>query len=420
MNKIFLAKEAFLQIFNKIIWRFSKKDVYLDFASSTPIDFRVLLAMLFSYTYYANPGAIHKKGLLVKNKINESRSKIAKFINSKPQEIIFTSGGTEGNNLAILGSIWHAVYDLGIKKPHVIISEIEHSATRSLVKQLEQDCVIDATYILPDENGLLNPKDIKDAIRQNTCIISIHFVNNETGTIQPIKEISKVIKQYKKNFKDQYLLLHTDCAQATAYLPINVEKLGVDMLSFNGQKIYGPRSAGVLYVKNNAKIRPIFVGGNQEFGLRPGTESLPNCVGLAKACEIAGLQMDKDYFRLKDLRNYFISLLKDLPGVYIYAKDVDVSPHILTVEIENTFSESLLLYLDARNIFVSSKSACRNDDPDESYVLKALKNARIERQADFVDEMGAIRFSMGRKTTKKEIDYVVKNLKQVLEILRKS
>lgn len=410
--------QVFGVLFNKIKKLFIKS-VYLDFASSTPIEKSVISAMNDSYGLFANPSAIHSQGILAKNKINQSRNKIASFINCRADEIVFTSGGTEGNNLAILGSVEYAIHDLKIQKPHVVISEIEHSATRSLVKRLEQDNIIEATYVLPDENGLINPKDVKNSLRENTCIVSIHFVNNETGTVQPIKEISKIIRNYRKNSNNKYLLFHTDSAQATAYLKINTESLGVDMLSFNGQKLYGPRGSGVLFIKKGLKIRPVFYGGDQEFGLRPGTESLPNCVGLAKACEIASNRMFKDRERLLSLRKYFISKLKEIPDLYIYAENVEVSPHILTIEIKDTFSESLLLYLDSRGIFVSNKSACRSDDPDESYVLRALKNARIGEQQDFVDENGAIRFSMGRTTTKSDIDFVVKNLKDVLKILKK-
>lgn len=393
------------------------KEVYLDYASSTPIDRVVSLAMHKAESFFANPSALHKKGVFARKKIEESRAVVANFINARVEEIIFTSGGTEGNNLAIYGALWQAIYEDGIKKPHVIISEIEHSATRSLVKQLETDGVIEASYILPDENGTIDPKNIREKIKDNTVIVSIHMVNNEIGTIEPIKDIAKTIRHYKKQNQKSLPLFHTDAAQATAYLKIDVKSLGVDMLSFNGQKIYGPRSSGVLFVNKNIKIRPIFIGGNQEFGLRPGTESLPNIVGLAKACEIAKLRMDTDGKRLYDLQKYFKQELKKIPNLFIYADNAFVAPHIIAIEIKNTFSEALVLYLDSKGIYVASKSACRTDDPDESYVLNAVKNAIIDSQITDVEQNGAVRFSLGRNTKKSDIDYAVQSLKQVLQTL---
>lgn len=390
-----------------------KRKVYLDNASSTPIDKRVIRSMRRSEGLFANPSSIHKLGIIARNAIEDSRKKVAQFINSHTDEIIFTSGGTEGDNLAILGTIYASPYE----KPHIIVSEIEHSAVISLVKNLEKQNKIDATYIKVDENGLVNPRDIRDAILEKTILISVHLVNNEIGTLEPIREIVKAVRHYKKhNNKDIYPIVHTDAAQATSYIEINVDNLGVDLLSFNGQKIYGPHGIGALYIKRSTPIKPVFIGGNQESGLRPGTEQVSQIVGLAKACQITKSRIEKDFNKISELRNYLISKIQQIPNTNIHAKDCPVSPHIISAEFENIPSETLVLYLDARGIYVSNKSACRSDDPNESYVLNAIKNAKIEKQ-EGINENGSIRFSLGRSTTKKDIDYVFRNLKEIIKKL---
>lgn len=410
---------------------FGRKSVYLDNASATSTDRAVLREIHIAGKLFANPSAIHKLGVLAHQKIQQSRFILANFIGAHTDEIIFTASGTESDNLAILGAIKSAQKN-GITKPHIITSSIEHSAVIGLIEKLESENEISATYLPVDENGLVDVKNIQNSINENTILISVHLVNNEIGTLEPIKEISKIIRRKKldteknKNKLNQiYPLLHTDAAQATAYIQINVNQLGVDMLSFNGQKMYGPKGIGVLYVKRGTPIEPVFIGGDQEFKLRPGTESLVQISGLAMACSITKKRFAQDFENLTKLRNYFISKLESLEGeldikINIYAKNVPVSPHILMTEFENIFSESLVLYLDARSIYVSSKSACKADNPNESYVLKALKYAKIGEQeaANKFLEHGSVRFSLGRNTTKNDIDYVIKNLKEILQILK--
>lgn len=404
---------------------FGRKSVYLDNASATPTDRAVLHEMHTLEMLFANPSAIHKLGVLAHQKIQQSRFIVANFIGAHTDEIIFTASGTESDNLAILGVIKKAQKN-GITKPHIITSGIEHSAVIGLIEKLEKEKEISATYLSVDENGLVDVKNIQESINENTVLVSVHLVNNEIGTLEPVKDIVKTVHSYKKNQSSKtYPLVHTDACQATAYVEINVNRLGVDMLSFNGQKMYGPKGIGALYIKRGTPIEPVFVGGDQEFKLRPGTESLTQIAGLAMACSMTKKRLDKDFENLTNLRNYFVSELESLEGkigikINIYAKNVPVSPHILMTEFENIFSESLVLYLDSRGIYVSSKSACKADNPNESYVLKALKYAKIDEQeaTSNVLEQGSVRFSLGRNTTKNDIDYVIKNLKEILQILK--
>lgn len=402
------------------------REVYVDNASATKTDDLVLYAMHQSDKHenrlYANPGGLHKLSILARQRLDLARKAVADFMGAHTDEVVFTASGTEGDNLAILGAIKSAQQN-GITKPHIIISEIEHSAVIGLVQSLEQENNISATYLQVDENGLVDVKNIAEFLNENTILISIHLVNNEIGTLEPVKEIVKVVRNYKKNKNTQdvnnvYPLVHTDACQATAYIEINVNQLGIDLLTFNGQKMYGPKGIGALFIKRGTPIKPVFIGGNQEFGMRPGTESLPQIVGLAKACEITKKRQTKDFENLNILRNYFILELEKIEGCTVHAKNIPVSPHIINAEFKNISSETLLLYLDARGIYASNKSACKMDDPNESYVLKAIKHAKIDEQEGKVDDFGSIRFSLGRDTNKNDIDYVIKNLKEILNILK--
>lgn len=405
---------------------YTKRQVYLDTASATQTDKSVILAMYEAESLFANPSSLHRLGVLARNEVENSRGVVAKFINAHADEIIFTSSGTEGNNLAILGAIKSAKLK-GIHKPHIIVSEIEHSAVIGLVQKLESKNEISASYLPVDQNGLVDLEVLPELINENTILISVHLVNNEIGTLEPIKEIVKIARNYKKhkNINDTvsvYPLVHTDACQATAYIEINVNQLGVDMLSFNGQKMYGPKGVGVLFIKRGTPIKPVFIGGEQEFGIRPGTESLPLITGLARACSIASIRQEGDFEMLTDLRNYFITEIEKIPATtffaFVYAKNVLVSPHIINVEFKNISSETLLLYLDSRGIYASNKSACKSGGEGESHVLKAIKHAKIGIQEGDLDDFGSIRFSLGRDTTKKDLDYVIRNLKEVLNILK--
>ncbi len=289
------------------------------------------------------------------------------MLNCQKREIIFTSGLTEANNLALLGV-----------KGSLVISAIEHS---SIIEGNK------ATVIGVDNNGLVNLEELKKAITAETILISIHLVNNEIGTIEPIQEIAKIVRDARKKFGTQ-ILLHTDACQASL-LPLHVEKLGVDMMTLDGHKIYGPRGVGMLYVKRGVKLEPIIFGGGQEKGLRSGTENVPGIMGFALALEIADKLRDKEFKRLGELKNFFI---KELKGIKINGSPEKTSPHILNISIPGIDNEFFVLKLDAKGIECSTKSACLRDE-DESYVLRAIG----------ADSRTSIRFSFGRSTSKNDL-----------------
>ncbi|MFA5933936.1 MAG: cysteine desulfurase family protein [Candidatus Paceibacterota bacterium] len=394
--------------------------VYLDCAAATPVDKEVEKAMQpYMGKLYANPGGLHKEGVEAKNALVSARASIASILFARPEEIIFTSGGTESDNLAVLGIVTSYKLQVTKKKPHIVTTNIEHSAVREVCKFLEENKMAEVTYVPVESNGIVDPKKIRSALKGNTVLVSVMYVNNEIGTIQPISEIAKSIRHFKKLRRGDgiYPLFHTDAAQAIAYLPVRVDRLGVDLLSCNGAKIYGPKGVGFLYVKKSTPIKSMLHGGNQEYDLRAGTENMPGIIGIAKALEICEKLKEKESNRLTKLRNYFIEQIKKhIPEAVLNGDQITRLPNNVNISIPQIDSELLVLELDACGIAVSSKSACKSDDPDESYVISAL---RIGGKPGFPQEEGSVRFSMGRQTTKQDIDYTLKTLKQIIVKIKK-
>jgi cysteine desulfurase len=402
----------------------SHKKIYLDYASATPIDKEVQKKMSFyDSCFFANPSSIHSSGVKVNGVINEARKKIADLLFVNKNEIIFTSSGTESNALAILGLINN--YELVNKKqeseykiPHIITTVIEHPSILENCKMLEEFGRAEVTYVSVGKNGIVDPKNIKDAIKENTILVSVMYANNEIGTIQPIQEIAKEIRHSKKTnnklIKD-YPFFHTDSCQAMNYLPINnIEKLGVDMISFNSSKIYGPKGIGVLYKSNKINIYPLYKGGGQEFGLRSGTENVSLIVGIAEALEKTSRIKEKESIRLISIRDYAIDKLLELSDskfkIILNGDKVNRLPNNINISISNISSELLVIELDAKSIEVSEKSACHSSDENSSYVIKSIR--KICKKGN--EEEGSLRISLGRQTTKKDIDVLVKNLSKIL------
>jgi cysteine desulfurase len=359
------------------------RNIYLDHASA-------------ALGNEANPSAIHELGVKEKGKLENARKTVASILGALPDEVIFTSGATESNNLAILGSL----------KGHIVTTNIEHASVLETAKHKDG-----VTFVEVEPSGIVDPRKIKKAIRPNTVLVSVMYANNEIGTIQPIKEIAKEIRHYNKINKkerEQKVLFHTDATQAVNYLPMNVEQLGVDLMSFNAAKIYGPKGVGALYKRRKVKLTPIMHGGNQEFGLRPGTENVGGATALAKALEITEKIKKSEVVRLTKLRDYFIKKL-NLP---LNGDTAARLPNNINITVPNIPSDLLVIELSARGIMASAKSACKAGDGKASYVISAI-NPKI-RETD-----GSLRFSLGRETTKKEIDQTLKALKEILQKLKK-
>jgi len=404
----------------------------MDYASSAPTDRGVLRVMRKAESeIFANPGSLHHPAVLAKKAVEESRIKIANVLGAHKDEIIFTGSGTESNNLAVLGITSYVRHrkpmsDIGSFIPHIISSNIEHSSILEALKILEKEGV-EVSLVSVDADGFIDHKEIKKLLKSNTVLVSIMYANNEIGTIQSIREIAKEIRHFKrldiKNPKRSdlsvYPLFHTDATQAMNYLPINVEKLGVDLMTWNGPKIYGPKGIGGLYVRRNTPIAPIMGGGGQEFGLRAGTENVPAIIGFAKALEIAEKVKEKEVKRLTSLRDYFLLRfdLNNWSKAVLNGSIINRLPNNLNITISGIESELLVIELDAKGIYVSSKSACKNyetDESTESYVIEVLRKASGSKvQAD------GIRFSLGRDTKKEDIDHVIKSLKKILNKLKK-
>ncbi len=400
--------------------------VYLDNAATTPTDERVIKAMApYFGKIYANPSALHAEGVAARAALSAAREKVARILQVRKEEIIFTSGGTESDNLAIQGVIRAARAD-GNKRPHIVTTAFEHSAVLETCKALEKEGVA-TTYIKPEKNGIVRPSDIKKAITKNTVLVSVMYAQSEIGTIQPIKEIARSIKEFKSarattynSFEPEgsqsqnglqpttYPLFHTDAAQAVNYLDICPNHLGVDLMTLAGSKIYGPKGSGILFVKHGTPILPVFYGGDQEGGLRPGTEPVYLAVGLAEALSIAAGMREKESKKLIGLRDYFITKLLSLSPRISLNGDVKWRvPNNVNICINGIDNEFFVIELDAKGIACATRSACKTNDEEGSHVILSLGKSKKEAKE-------SIRFSLGRFTTKKEIDYTIGVIKNLL------
>jgi cysteine desulfurase len=387
--------------------------VYLDNASTTPTDPRVLKAMLPYFSEeYGNPESLHLKGKNALIAIDNARATIAEILSCKSSEIIFCGTSTEANNLAILGTARAATQNSTAtsnqqKNIHVITSLIEHSAVRNPFEQLEKEG-FSVTRVSSDKEGFINPQDIEKAITPQTILISIMYANNEIGTIEPIKEIGEICKKHKITF-------HTDACQAAAIDPINVNELNVDMLTLNGSKIYGPKGIGILYIKQGTKIEPIIFGGSHEKGLRAGTHNVPGIVGFAEALKILREEKDKGNAHLILLRDKLIEgILKTIPDTYLNGPAPSSNkrlPANASITFKGINGQELLLQMDEVGIYVSSGAACSEGTEKPSATLCTIGLPQNSLH-------GTIRFSFGRKNTENDVWYVLKTLPEIVKKLR--
>lgn len=467
----------FLSKFPKI----GQKRIYLDYASITPVDPRVLKHVSnISQRYSANPSSLYKEGVEAFKELERSRATVAKHLEAHADEIIFTSGGTESNNLAIQGVLkaFHKSSAQNFKsefKPHIISSVIEHPAVRELLLQYQEEGVCDVTFIPVDEKGIVDLKELKKNLRPETILVTIMYVNNEIGTIQPIAEISKIVRHFKKEMQEQakqnslqlggslttshsnytqYPLVHTDACQAVLFCPLRIPVLGVDMMTLDSAKFYGPRSVGALYIKRSIiaskVISAIQIGGSQEQDLRAGTENVAGISGFAYAMDLAIAEKEKESARLGALRDILVSELKKLNeqnknnenafatknglekdgsgkkpkiifnGTYEndpYGNSMRV-PNNLNVCVPGMDAEYAVLRLDVRGICVSSVTSCRSKNEDStSYVVEALGNREGVKGESILSRdcsKSSLRITLGRFTTIGEIKFGLKSLMRIL------
>lgn len=390
------------------------KRIYLDNASTTPIDPRVLREVNFHLKNSSgNAGSIHNEGVLAKKVLEESRKKAAGFLGAHPDEIVFTSGGTESNNLAILGVV-NAVVEKksDFERYHVITTKIEHSSVLECFKNLEKRGV-KVTYLPVSSMGIIDLVALKKALRPETVLVSVQYANNEIGTIQPIREISKMLRHFRNNSTlnaKRYPLFHCDASQAPCYLDCNVERLGVDLLTVDGHKIYGPKGIGALYVKRDTPISPIIFGGGQEKDLRPGTENIPLITGLAKALGICTEEREKESKRIVKLRDFLYSnVLKNTRIKAVLNGDIkNRLPNNINISIPSVDTEFLVLQLDAKGISVSTKSACL-DSGEGSYVVAALPGENWRSR-------NTLRITLGRFTKKSDLEFFFKKFSEIMKM----
>lgn len=374
-----------------------KKVIYLDNAASTPIDRRVLSVIQKAPSLYGNPSAFNEMGRQARDLIEECRDKIAGFLNARSQEIIFTSSGSESNNLAIKG-----VAEAFGKPGTIISTPIEHQSVLATLNQLKSKGW-KIIYLKPDKYGLIDPEELKRAITPETVLVSIMYANNEIGTIEPIAKLGALVKKARKGV---YPVFHTDACQTTGFLSMNVNNLNVDLLTFNGAKIYGPKGIGVLYARRGIPLAPLIRGGEQENGKRAGTENLPAIAGLAEAISLIDKNESK---RLNELRKLFISgILKTIPGCMLNGHPENSLPGIINISFPGTDSERLLLELDKYGIYAGSGSACTSHAVEPSHVLEAIGTPKKYLG-------GVIRFSMGRQTTVSDVEQVIKILPKIIK-----
>jgi cysteine desulfurase len=385
--------------------------IYLDNAATTQVAPGVRAEMDKIYSgVFGNPSSIHSFGQEARQIVEDSRSSIAKFLKCQSDELIFTSGGSESDNLAIRG-LANSQQPTVNRKSHIITSAAEHHAVLHTIADLEKAGVIEATYLKPDHSGLITKEMVEKEIKKNTLLISLMYVNNETGVITPIEEIGAMIEKVNIKQNNHRIYFHTDAVQAVEHLDISPKTLKVDLMTITAHKFHGPKGIGLLYVKDGTPIKSQVTGGEQEFGIRAGTENVAGIAGMAKAIKLVNSQQstDNSIESLRDKSERDIQLR--IPNTIINGRGAKRAPHISNISFLNAEGESIILNLDILGIAVSSGSACTSRSLEPSHVLTAMGVPPEKAH-------GSIRFSLSRYTTKKEIDKVVEVLPGIINKLR--
>ncbi len=392
--------------------------IYLDNASTTPLDPRVLEVMLpyFSETY-GNPSSFHSVGLEAKKAVSQARKTIASLLHGHEEEILFTSGGTESDNLAVIGVPRAAKKALVAKygpdvKPHVITSSIEHHAVLEPLLHAQKIGDIELTIVPVNREGQVSVTDVEAALNERTVLVSIMLANNEIGTIQPIADIGRALLVWRKTHTTPYPYFHSDACQAAEYLDLNVELLHTDLLTLNGSKMYGPKGIGLLYVRRGVKVEPLVRGGGQERNIRSGTENVPAIIGLAKAFELAQAEREVESARLTVLRDRLVEGLLKIPKARLNGHPTERLPNSVNVSFLDIEGEAAVLYLDAESIMASTGSACASTSLDPSHVILATG-------LSYEAAHGSIRFTLGHSTSESDVDRVIAVMPGVVERLRK-
>ena len=380
------------------------KEVYLDNSATTKCyEEAGDLVRRIMCEDYGNPSSMHMKGVEAEKYIKEAKATFAKIWKVQEKEVFFTSGGTESDNLAVIGAA-RANQRAG---KHLITSAIEHPAIINTMRYLEENG-FSVTYLPVDRYGRIRLEALKEALREDTILVSVMYVNNEVGSVQPIQEAASIVKAYNKN-----ILFHVDAVQGFGKYRIYPKKLKVDMCSVSGHKIHGPKGIGALYIDEHVKIKPIVFGGEQQKNVRSGTENVPGIAGLALAAEMIYKDLDEKVAKMRELKNHFIKGVKQIPDTTIHGLyDETSAPHIISVGFSGIRSEVLLHALEEKGIYVSSGSACASNHPQISGVLKG-----IGAEQQFLD--ATLRFSMSEFTTMEEIDYALDTLYNIVPVLRK-
>ena len=381
--------------------------VYLDNSATTPVDKEVVEAMVpFLTEKYGNASSIHFFGQEARSAVDKARHQVAAIINAKPNQIIFTSGGTESNNLAIRGFCqMNEKYG-----KHIITSKIEHPAVINVCEELEEHG-FEVTYLPVYEEGIIQIEDVENAIKEDTVLISVMVGNNEIGTLQPVKEIGRLVQKHRDN--GNKIWFHTDAVQAVGKIPVDIEEIGCDLLSISSHKIYAPKGAGALFVKRGVRLKSQNLGGHQERERRGGTENVPAIVAFGKACELANQNLESNTENLKTLRDAFENGVKEkIPNVIINGNREKRLPNISNITFQGIEGEGLLINLDMQGVAVSTGSACSSGSLEPSPIILALG-----QREDLA--RGAVRFSFGKENTLEDVEYVLNVLPNAVENLRK-
>jgi cysteine desulfurase len=377
------------------------RPVYLDYNATTPVAPEVLAAMLpYFREELGNANSIHTFGQHARGGVEQARERVAALLGALPSEIAFTSGGTESNNHAIFGVVGGASGD----RKHVITSAIEHNAVLDPVRELERRGV-SATFLPVDREGLVDPEEVRRAIRAETVLITLMLANNEIGTLEPIEEIGRIAAQTG-------IVLHTDAVQAVGKVPVDVRQLGVNLLSLSAHKLYGPKGVGALYIRKGTRLEPLMYGGHHERDRRPGTENVAGIVGLGRAAELASARLGHDGERLAAMRDRLEKgLLERVLHASVNGRSAPRTPNTTNVTVPFVEGEAMVIALDLKGIACSTGAACSSGAVEPSHVLTAIGLSREDARA-------TLRFSLGHETTQEEIDYALETIPPVIERLR--